>query len=168
MKLTNADRDAFVAAVMDDVPFTDYTEQFRAWLDNAVTPLLPAKVKAVWADKSLRHLIARNAVIGSFGGASFYAPDILDAKDKAPLHEECTRLRALYDNQWSVRRELRGRLRSIIASCSTLKQATEMLPEFTKYLPQERDGKIDRSMPVIANVVSDLTKAGWPKGKGKK
>lgn len=32
-------------------------------------------------------------------------------------------------------------------------------------LEEERDGKVIRSMPVIANLVADLTAAGWPKGK---
>ena len=46
-------------------------------------------------------------------------------------------------------------------------QALEILPEFAKYLPQERDGKVIRSMPVIANLVADLMQAGWPKDKAK-
>lgn len=41
------------------------------------------------------------------------------------------------------------------------------LPEFAKYLPQERDGKVIRSMPVIANLVADLMQAGRGGGRGR-
>ena len=39
-----------------------------------------------------------------------------------------------------------------------------MLPEFEKYLPADEQ-KALRSVPVVANLVADFTKAGWPKDK---
>jgi hypothetical protein len=38
------------------------------------------------------------------------------------------------------------------------------LPEFEKYFPAE-DAPISKNLPALANMVADLTKLGWPKGK---
>ena len=38
------------------------------------------------------------------------------------------------------------------------------LPEFAHYLPAE-DAPAGRSLPVVANLVTDFVKAGWPKDK---
>lgn len=37
------------------------------------------------------------------------------------------------------------------------------MPEAEKYLPKE--AKSSTNVPAVANVVADLVKAGWPKGK---
>lgn len=47
-----------------------------------------------------------------------------------------------------------------------MKALRAAMPEFAKYLP-EADKAPDRSLPVVANVVSEFTKAGWPKGDQK-
>ena len=41
-----------------------------------------------------------------------------------------------------------------------------MLPEFEKYLPSETPA-LDRTVPAVANVVTDFMRAGWPKGQAK-
>ena len=47
---------------------------------------------------------------------------------------------------------------------STRKGLADALPEFEKYLPADEPAAV-RSLPVVANVVADFVKAGWPKGK---
>ena len=39
--------------------------------------------------------------------------------------------------------------------------------DFTKYLPEEPP-KADRALPVVGNLVAELTTKGWPKNAKKK
>jgi hypothetical protein len=60
--------------------------------------------------------------------------------------------------------DLQDKLESVAKSCNTRKQLAELLPEFEKYLPADTPAA-GRSVPAIANLVTDFTKAGWPKEK---
>ena len=51
-------------------------------------------------------------------------------------------------------------------SCTTRKALANLLPEFEQYLPEDTPAAI-RSLPAIANIVADFSKAGWPKDKTK-
>lgn len=79
---------------------------------------------------------------------------------------EIAKLKQEYHTQFQQRNELRAKLAATLANCHTRKAVLEVLPEFEKYLPPEPD-KLDRSVPVVANVVTAFVKAGWPKD-GKK
>lgn len=70
-----------------------------------------------------------------------------------------------YADEHNMLNNLRKQLTAVIASCTTLKQAKEALPEFIKYLPKEPGSAIDRTLPVVGNLVADLVKAGWPAKK---
>lgn len=88
------------------------------------------------------------------------------APDEDPAFvAEMRELKSAWDAQTASRNALESKLNAIIGGCTTLKQAMERLPEFVKYLPQERGGKVISTLPAIANVVADLTAAGWPKDK---
>ena len=63
-------------------------------------------------------------------------------------------------------RVLEARLKGVAYACTTRKQLAEALPEFTSYLPDE-EAKAARDLPVVANVLSDFVKAGWPKNQKK-
>jgi hypothetical protein len=54
----------------------------------------------------------------------------------------------------------------VAEGASTRKALVAALPEFEKYLPAEVEAPV-RSLPAIANVVAEFTKAGWPKGEKK-
>jgi hypothetical protein len=99
LKLTNYMRDAFVRAVMDDVP---------RWLET------------------------------------------LEALVKKKDHDE------------ELRADLHAKIKAVAYSVSTRKALADALPEFEKYLPAD-DAKAIRTLPVVANVVTDFMKAGWPK-----
>ena len=58
MKLTNYMRDAFVRAVMDDVPEVDYKQQIRDTALKAAVEAMPAKLRAVWDDSALQDCVA--------------------------------------------------------------------------------------------------------------
>lgn len=77
---------------------------------------------------------------------------------------EISELVQKYVDELNLINTLRKKLEATIAACTTLKQAKECLPEFEKYLPAET-APVDRSLPVVGNLVAELTKAGWPKKK---
>jgi hypothetical protein len=66
----------------------------------------------------------------------------------------------------AARAVLSQRLRAVAYSVSTRKALAEALPEFAKYLPAD-EAEAMRTVPVIANVVADFVRAGWPKDKRK-
>lgn len=164
MKLTNYHRDAFVLSVMDDVPQEDYQEQYRAAVLADAAAQLPPKVRAVWDNAELRHYLKVSTVYPVTGAGSVMIPSgdsDFDLSSKAK--ETCQNLANLTKAQYLHRKELERKLKSIAKSCSTRKALATALPEFEKYLPAETE--TTRNLPVIANVVTDFIKAGWPKGK---
>lgn len=164
MKLTNSDRDAFVAACIDDVPQINYnqlvTDKLMAWAKS----IMPPAVRATYdLDPSW---IEKNYVYVPGGLRNLYLPTLTGGhviRDNYPeLWAELGEIDAAHCSQADKLVDLRSKLASAITACSTLKQAKERLPEFEKYLPADRDGKFISTLPV-ANLVADLLAAGWPK-----
>lgn len=168
MKLTNTVRDAFVRAAMADVPAIDFTEQIRAIVVADAVEQLPPKVRTVYKDSSLRHFVSTTWWGGKWNGGSVCVPGHDDGKFK--LSEQATAkvtdLQAQKTAQDDQHKTLRERLRAVAYSVSTRKALAEALPEFEKYLPADEAAAL-RTVPVIANVVADFVRAGWPKD-GKK
>lgn len=165
MRLNKSDKQAFVLAVMADVPQIDYQAKARALVDQEIRAQLPTAVRAVYDDKKTRPYLG-NAYVslpgyfscGYFDGAACYSMT-------SGLRDTLSALSDEARAQETRRRDLKNRIEGVIESCTTLKRAKELLPEFEKYLPAERGTVIDRSVPVISNIVADLTAAGWPKGQ---
>ena len=168
MKLTNYDRDAFVASAMEDVPSIDYNAQAqKLWVETikAALPvdLLNAMVK--YPDWFGDNYVSLPGVLQNFctkfcanNNSRTWQKEFPDLN--VQIEELAAKLKLQNDSHQSLREQLRG----AISRCNTLKQAEEALPEFKKYLPEDRDGdKKCRQMPVIANLVADLMNAGWPK-----
>ena len=63
------------------------------------------------------------------------------------------------------RKSVKHNLASAIGSCSTLKQAQAMFPEFVRYMPTEEQPT--KNLPALASVVADLVVMGWPQGRSK-
>ena len=157
MKLTNNLRSAFVRAAMKDVPSVDYTEKARE-LVNKLNKEYLIKAKIDKAD-----IMRLTSSYFSVAGQTFYLRGVIDIEySEVKNHLEINKLNALYDAQRITHRELQRKLEGAIAGCTTRKQAVEALPEFEKYLPEDTVAAM-RSLPAIANVVTDFVKAGWPK-----
>lgn len=168
MRLTQYDRDAFVTSAMDDVPMVDYDEQAKKLVLDHLRKVLPSDLQDAitkypeWFDArtinlpgSLQNFATRLCNQGYSDNFLAKWPECV-----AQLKE----LAAAKKEQNAKRSALSQQLRVAITACNTLKQALEALPEFKKYLPEDRDGdKKCRQMPVIANLVADLTNLGWPK-----
>lgn len=159
MKLTNNLRSAFVRAAMADVPSVDY----HAEIGKALNKHLTAKRVKLGIDKV--PLDRLKLTYAYMGGQSFACVGLTDAEivdiTKMP---EMVELVKNQQEQAMQQGTLSRQLTAAIAGCNTRKQAVEALPEFEKYLP-EGEAVAMRSLPAIANVVTDFVKAGWPKNQ---
>lgn len=169
MRLTKSDKEAFVRAVMDDVPEVDYQEQVRSKIMAWALSIMPDKVRAVYNEYPQyfeTNLV--NTPRGCWGVNVPIAEYVGDLGKRAPeLWAELVDLGTLCTEQCQARRTLESKVRGLIETCSTLKKAHELLPEFTKYLPADRDQKVVANLPV-ANTVTELMLAGWPKNQERK
>ncbi len=166
MKLTNYMRDAFVSAAMNDVPSVDYEQQARDLVEKALDATFAKIVPGVTrATLGAQGWMSRCGVKtpGVLGNIFTYAPGFRcieedDAKTWAKLTELADKQRA----QSEQHTDLRNKLHAVAYSVTTRKALVAALPEFEKYLPAD-EAKAVRSLPVVANVVTDFVKAGWPK-----
>ena len=166
MKLTNSDRQAFIAAVMNDVPSIDYDEQAQKICESYVRATLPPTIARLSFDPMMREHLKENWIgaPSPFSTYSYRGGVIkFDVWKKSAAYKQLLDLRDLATEQALKHGQLSSKLYGLIYSCNTLKQAKAMLPEFEKYLPEDRDTKMDRSLPAISGLVADLVKAGWPK-----
>lgn len=169
MKLTKYDRDAFVASAMEDVPTVDYSAQAQKLWTATVKASLPVDLLntiAKYPDWFHSNYVPMPGVLQNFH--SVYQNDNIDSekwrKDFPEMHAVISEMADKLKLQNKSHSQLRQQLCNAISLCNTLKQAEEALPEFKKYLPEDRDGdKKCRQMPVIDNLVADLMNAGWPK-----
>ena len=187
MKLTKKHREDFVKAVLEDVPTKNYPTQ----AEDLARKLYLAKCKELGVDKvDIKRLsyagiyvrVWRNALndimvasrpsdanhreyvsnaIAQIAGNGLFDWEI----DEITNCPEMMAIRQGYADEFNMLYKLRKQLTAIITACATLKQAKEALPEFIKYLPEEPGNAIDRTLPVVGNLVADLSKAGWPKKK---
>ena len=168
MRLTNSDREAFVRAAMDDVPKENYdVPAHKLVLDHlrATVPVDLQNTIAKYPEFFSAYRVRMLMYIEDFNTKLIPAYREVRHIVTDEVYTEIIALSRKAEAQKAQRNSLESKLRGAINGCTTLKQALEILPEFAKYLPQERDGKVVRSMPVIANLVADLMQAGWPKDK---
>ena len=167
MKLTKALRQAFVLAVMADVPEIDYEEQIQITLqkglDDNFFKLFGTERKklsdAGWMGPNLYVEI-------NSGIYWLYGPCHRDGDERLVGEEAMKKARELsakLKQQREDRRKLEEMLTSVAAGCTTRKALAEALPEFEKYLPSTPAAPA-ANLPALANVVSAFVQAGWPKG----
>ena len=169
MRLNKSDKDAFVSSAMDDVPKVDHDTAAKKLVIDCLKANVPVDIQNAitkypdWFGSE--HVLMPPNISGFYTTLTprrvRWQDVVTDPKDVAKMQE----LAAAAKEQHQSRTVLEGSLRSTIEGFSTLKSALAALPEFAKYLPTERDGKVDRSMPAVANLVTTMMKAGWPKEK---
>lgn len=166
MKLNNSQRDAFVKAVMHDVPKVNYDEQMKKLVEADCIEHLPKKVQAIAKDKELRSFLKTTYWSPGYksGFSSFYvlanSEHGNNYKPSEAAQKEINKLVELNQKQTQARDQMASKIKAIIYGCSTLKQARERLPEFVKYLPEDVAAPA-AYVPAVSNVVADLVKMGW-------
>lgn len=166
MRMIKMLREAFVDAVLADVPEIDYRAMYQRQLQEFILKRLPDIVRKVYDNPEARgYLVFSHPYASNVGGLTVFC---YDAVEKSPLTAEesatLEHLRKLSEEQKDTQRALRSKLTAAIAGCSTVKSAHKLLPEFAKYLPS-LEASTTPNLPAVANIVADLSKAGWPKGK---
>jgi hypothetical protein len=167
MRLTQYHRQAFVSAVMNDVPRTNHNEIAHKLAQDYLVEHMPPKVRAVFDDKGLRHYLVTTCTYfpGSISNAAMYGAEggIHWWKQVPELSAKISEIAQQADEQCTQRYNLESKLRAIAKSCTTRAALAKALPEFEKYLPAE--DAPSTNLPALANVVADFVQAGWPKGK---
>lgn len=172
IRLTKHMRETFVRAAMDDVPKIDYNSEAQALVTQYMKPLIPPAIAKILKDPALAPWIISPLYATTPGYLSNFPVLHPNAKSSYYLRNEhpelWAKLEELSEKSWKQSdkiQELKNKLTAAAESVTTRKALADLLPEFEKYLPADTVSTI-KTLPAIANVVSDFTKAGWPK-KGK-
>lgn len=166
MKLTKYDRQAFVKAVMADIPKEDYREQARALILEDSIQALPKKLQDAARDPACKDYLETGSCYRQAFANSF---TVYDRRwngrytPSATALKKLTELETLHKAQEKKLDDVEVKLTASIEACSTLKVAKERLPEFEKYLPEDRTPEKGAYLPAVANLVADLATLGWPK-----
>ena len=172
MRLTKTIREAFVRAVMHDVPKIDYESEAQKIGKDAISKGLPASVQKMMKDPLASDYLCMEYISMPLKFSNFYfyctrnGNSVLKLKHPEAW-EKIIKLHEKHEQQIKDRNTLRYKLEGVANSVSTRKGLATALPEFEKYLPADEEKAI-RSLPVVANIVADFTKAGWPKKETKK
>lgn len=164
MRLTNILREAFIRAAMDDVPKIDYDERANALAQADLVAQMPPKVQAVYKDKETRAFLTNQYTLmpGALDNTYLWGAGELEFSEAANAQLEV--IANEKREQEIALNKLKSNLRAVAYSATTREALVRALPEFEKYAPPA-DEPASRSVPAIANLVSDFVKAGWPKGK---
>ena len=173
MRLIKSQKEAFVRAVIQDIPVIDFNQQCREIMEKSLKKIIPKNIQDFSAKNQGWIGLGYYSTPASFSNFAFIMPDSYDnewknsyiVRDKdAEAWQKLIELGNLAEEQKQKIKQVQRQLQVVIDSCTTLKQAVEQLPEFKKYLPSEEQPS--KNLPV-ANIVSELNALGFPK-KGKK
>lgn len=175
MRMTKHLQEAFIKAVLDDVPTLDYAEMIRPIVLADFVSQLPPLVRAVWDSPHREYIntsyFSESHDIYRSRGYWSYSVDvpIISGYDSAPRkltpagQKNVDKLTKKWEAQNVRMHMLKEKLEGAVKAFTTTKALREALPEFEKYLPPE-EAKVS-NLPALANVVANLMEAGWPKGK---
>jgi hypothetical protein len=158
MRLTRYHKQAFVNAVLNDVPEVDHRNTAKKMIEASVLRALPDIVRNVALSEHKDYLQTQfhplpppwSQCIRVFKSP----PPLLTAEEKDSLKQLAKEETEDRDKRYA----LREKLRVTINSCSTVKQAHALMPELSKYLPEE--STVTKQLPQVSGLMVDLTKAG--------
>lgn len=172
MRLTNYLRQAYINAIMQDVPCENEDDNIRTMVVKAAVAALPDEGQLLY-ENAPQHLtksylyindmsitVPGNWPLNSCTGKlvdCYGCPMAFSKEDRAAIAK-------LVDKNHKAKKtvqELRSKLEGVANGATTVKQLAELLPEFAKYLPKQAAPA--RNLPVVTNVVSEFYAAGWPK-----
>jgi len=153
MKITKYEKESIIRAIMHDVPCTP-DSMLKAEIQAAMVMAMSAPIQELHKTHPKALRIER---IQSWDSGMSHGVDLIvgDADVKKVMKP--------FEAKKEARDTAHRKLSAIVNGCSTLAQLKKMLPEFISYFPTEPT----KNLPAVANMVSDLSKLGWPKGKAK-
>ena len=168
MKLTKFMREAFVRAAMQDVPSVDYNEKARELVQKAAKEMMPPAIQKLVKAGGAEVAYIRTGYLsmpGCLSNVTVYCRDAYPQLSELPtdVQTQVREMAAAAKVQSEKRRELDAKLEAAAKSVTTRKALAELLPEFERYLPIDTPAAC-KTLPAIANVVAEFSKAGWPKG----
>ncbi len=170
MRLTNIIRKSFVNAVMQDLPEPEnWEKQVHDIYKADAIEQMPAELRAFALNSKTSHWFNTRSVYrydSPFSSVYVVSPQGMDYQASSSAKAKIDELTAKAKAHKTLRYELREKLKGIADGCTTRKALASALPEFEKYLPADEPAAC-RSLPAVANLVADFTKAGWPKGEKK-
>lgn len=166
MRLNKYHKDAFVEAVLQDLPSTDYDEIAQKLVRESFVEKMPAKVRAVYDDKDIRHWLTNTWIPmpGSLGNFYCIADSDLGKVSDA-IKDQLIEISEAKREQIEKRNAFKSMLEAAIGSCQTREQALGLLPEFEQYLPKDTTSTGVSNLPAVCNLVAELVQAGWQKDK---
>jgi Nucleotide modification associated domain 5 len=167
MKLTKYDRQAFVKAVLADIPQIDYREQARKLIYEDSIDQLPKVLQDAARDEKAKSYIHTTShyLSAFYNSFTVFGQRYHDYKPSDKIKTKLGELIAAHEAQKEKLDAVEAKLTASIEACTTLKSAKERLPEFEKYLPADRTPEKGVYLPAVANLVADLATLGWPKDK---
>ena len=155
MKLTKYEKEAIIRSIMQDVP-TKPDNVLRAEMQTAFVAGMSDVIKKLY--KTHPKALKTESVSSWDSGLSYRTEFIVGDADvnKAMIP---------FKAQKEAKDSAQSKLSAAINGCSTLAQLKKLLPEFISYFPSETEPT--KNLPAVANMVADLSKLGWPKGKTK-
>jgi hypothetical protein len=156
VKLTKYQKQAVVRAITNDIPEVDVQKR-REKIQAAVVAAMSPSVRKIY--RTMPHALNRQYEWLMYDGQDYDSRKLF-VGDLS--NEQVQEILEPFTQEERARTEAIDKLTKLVEGCSTLKQLKEALPECEKYFPQE--GAKTQYPVVVANVVTDLMKLGWPKG----
>ena len=159
MKIDKYVRLSIVRAIMNDVPKPDKVKR-RADLQAAIVKAMSPDVRKVFKTTP-------DALKTSYFGDLVYDSLNWNTHDVVVgdvTQEKLDELAKPYKDEDDAIHQARCKLEGAIEGCTTRKALMTRLPEFEAYFPSE-EAPMSKTLPALANMVADLSKLGWPKGK---
>jgi hypothetical protein len=167
MRLTNYMRDAYIRAVMQDVPVVNNSETVSDLIRRDSIYRLPEEVQSLGRDADLsKYLNQRAYWVNGIGSVMVFCPSTDPQYTPSPaVQVKAEKLAQAQSEDASKREALRRKLHGVVYACTTRKALHDALPEFRKYLPAEATST-SSNLPAVTNVASEFINAGWPKQRG--
>lgn len=157
-RITKWDKQAIVKAIMADVPKPDKRKR-KEELQAAIVKAMSPEARKLY--KNCPEALRTHHMGGLIDDGNWCSREIIIGDVKTAVIDA---MKKPYEEEDRKYREAEYSLKGAIEACTTLKQLETRLPEFKKYYPTV--AKPTANLPALANVVADLSKLGWPKGKG--
>ena len=166
MRLNESTKHALVHKILEDIPHEDFETKLSDLANHIAISLLPQSVRdLVKRDPSAKQFLRIvecyvgndcHVVIGARGDQEKIIKAMrADAEFMRLSEEKAAQLARV--------KEARTRIKAAVYSCTTDKQFADRFPEFAQYLPKVCGPT--SNLPVDANLITDLMRLGWPKGK---